>query len=185
MPTISVTEKAHWRDRIAAKLDKKIEVLTVASPGLMDRVKREARQRAVQSLGLVTLQADIDAVVADRKALDQREQRAERAMLAQVRGVASGYLDDFHYGYHEQREVENVVSRRAAIHAEELLAEDEIGREVLRLQQEKENLLDTVWNATSPAHITQLWCKLNDLLDDAPTHLERRALASEPENQNA
>ena len=184
MPTISVTEKAHWRDRIAAKLDKKIEVLTAASPGLMDRVKREARQRASQSLGLAALQGAIDAVVADRKALDQRERQAERAMLAQVRGVAVADLDDCHYGYHEQREVENVVGRRAAVHEEELLLEDETGRAVLRLQHEKENLLDTVWIATSSAQIKLLWSKVNELLGDEPTHLERTALAIEPEPES-
>ena len=184
MASLSVTEKAHWRDRIAAKLDKKIEGLTAASPALMDRVKREARQRAVQSLGLVTLQAAIDAVAADRMALDQRERQTEVAMLAQVRGVVPADLDDCHYGYNEQREVANVVSRRAAVHEDELLAQDETGREVLRLQQEKENLLDTVWIATSSAQIKQLWCQVNELLGDKPTHLERTALAIEPENEN-
>jgi hypothetical protein len=184
MPSVSVTEKSHWRDRIAAKLDKKIERLTAASPGLMDRVKREARQRATQSLGLAALQADLDALIADRKALDQREEQAERAMLAQVRGVATADLDDCHCGYEEQREVKNAVSQRAAVHEEELLADDETGREVLRLQHEKENLLDTVWIATSPAQIKQLWVKVNELLGDEPTHLERAALAVEPEKED-
>ena len=58
------------------------------------------------------------------------------------------------------------------------------GREVLRLQHEKENLLDTVWIATSPAHIKQLWCKVNELLGDEPTHLEREALAIEPAKED-
>ena len=35
-------------------------------------------------------------------------------MLAQVRGVAVADLDDCHYGYHEQSEVKNALSRRAA-----------------------------------------------------------------------
>jgi hypothetical protein len=180
MPSISVTEKSHWRDRIAAKLDKKIERLTAASPGLMDRVKREARQLAVQSLGLAALHAEIDAVIAARRALDQSEQQAECAMLAQVRGVAVADLDDCNYGYSEKREVDNALSRRAAVHEEELLADDETGREVLRLQQEKENILDTVWIVTSPAQIKQLWIKVNELLGDEPTHLERAALTVDP-----
>ncbi len=176
MPNISVTEKAHWRDRIAARLDKKIESLAAAVPGLMDRIKREARQCAIASLGLAALQADIDAVIAARRALDQREEQAERGMLAIVRGVAVADLDDCDYGYSERREVESALFRRAAAHEDELLAADDIGRHVLRLRQEKENLLDTVWIATSPAHIKQLWCKVNQLLGVVPTHLERAAL---------
>jgi hypothetical protein len=180
MPTISVTETAHWRDRIAARLERKIEALTAASPSLMDRVKREARQRAIQSLGLAALQTDLDTVVNERATFDRREQQAQRAMLAQVRGVAVGDIEDNHCGFHEQREIQNAINRRAAVHEEELLAEDATGRAVLRLQHEKENLLDTVWIATSPAQIKQLWCKVNELLGAEPTHLERTALAIDP-----
>src|SRR5260370_2775798 len=103
MPNISVTEKAHWGDRIAARLDKKIESLTAAVPGLMERIKHEARQGAIASLGLAALQADIDAVIAARRALDQREEQAERGMLAIVRGVAGADLDHCDYGYCEKR----------------------------------------------------------------------------------
>jgi hypothetical protein len=184
MPTISVTEKGHWRDRIAAKLDKKIEALTAASPSLMDRVKREAKQRAIQSLGLAALQSDLDAVASERATLDKREQHSQREMLAQVRGDAVADLENNRCGFHEQREIQNVINRRSTVHEEELLSQDEIGREVLRLQHEKENLLDTVWIATSPAHIRQLWIKVNELLGDEPTHLEREALAIEPAKEN-
>jgi hypothetical protein len=53
MPMISVTAKAQWRDRIAAKPEKKIDAHCAASPSLMDRVKREARQRAIEALNSV------------------------------------------------------------------------------------------------------------------------------------
>src|SRR5260370_1781471 len=104
MPNISVTEKAHWGDRIAARLDKKIESLTAAVPGLMDRIKREARQGAISSLGLAALQAELDGVEDQRDALDERERQAERGMLAIVRGVAVADLDDCDYGYREKPE---------------------------------------------------------------------------------
>jgi K+-sensing histidine kinase KdpD len=76
-------------------------------------------------------------------------------------------------------EVEQAVSRRQATHEEELLAQSEPGQKILQLQTEKENLLDTVWLATSPAHVRQLWSKVAELLGNAPTRLEQDALAIE------
>ena len=45
MPELTVTEKVHWRDRIAKRIDRKIETISAAEPNLLDRVEREARQR--------------------------------------------------------------------------------------------------------------------------------------------
>jgi hypothetical protein len=43
--------------------------------------------------------------------------------------------------------------------------------------KEKENLLDTIWLATSTSQLKTLWTKVSDLLGSAPTQLERDALA--------
>ncbi|MCA9120721.1 MAG: hypothetical protein H6822_35915 [Planctomycetaceae bacterium] len=52
------------------------------------------------------------------------------------------------------------MKRRQAVHEDELLAELERGQEIVRLRQEKEDLLDTVWFATSGAQIKELWSKV-------------------------
>ena len=52
MPTLTVTEKEHWKGRIARRIDKKIEALTASDPNFFDRIDRQARQRALESLGL-------------------------------------------------------------------------------------------------------------------------------------
>ena len=51
-----------------------------------------------------------------------------------------------YYGYHANDEVKTAVLRRQKVHEDELLAECDTGREILRLREEKENLLDTIWN---------------------------------------
>jgi hypothetical protein len=61
-----------------------------------------------------------------------------------------------------------------------MLADDPIGREIAKLESEKDSLLDTIWLATSPTQIRQLWTKVGELLGDEPTTLERDALAIEP-----
>jgi hypothetical protein len=57
-------------------------------------------------------------------------------------------------------EVPSAVQRRQPVHQEELLAEDPLGQQFLHLRQEKENLLDTIWLATSPQHIKERWKKV-------------------------
>ncbi len=40
---LTVAEKTHWRDRIEAKINRRIEAILAGDPGLMDRVKHAAR----------------------------------------------------------------------------------------------------------------------------------------------
>ena len=56
----------------------------------------------------------------------------------------------------------------------------ELGRQVLKLRAEKENLLDVIWLATSSRQVRQLWTKVAELLGEEPTHLEREALSIPP-----
>ena len=52
MANLTVAEKTHWRDRIEARIDRRIEAITAGEPGLIERIKQEARVRALASLGL-------------------------------------------------------------------------------------------------------------------------------------
>jgi hypothetical protein len=74
-------------------------------------------------------------------------------------------------------EVNTAITNRTAVHEDELLAEHELGRQVLRLRDEKDRLLDTVGLACSSAQIKQLWSNVTRLLGDEPTELERQAIS--------
>jgi hypothetical protein len=52
MPGLSVTKKNHWHDRIAARIDRRIEAIVAHDPGFMERVRRGAWRLALESLGL-------------------------------------------------------------------------------------------------------------------------------------
>ena len=179
MPGLTLTEKDHWRKRIAKRIDKKIEVISAADPNLMDRILREARERALQSLGLAEMQHELDDIERQRKDLNKREERTERAMLAHIRGVPQEEISDYDV-YRHDTEIGNAIHSRQAVHEDELLAESETGRQILQLRLEKDELLDTVWLATSPKQIKDLWCKVVELLGDEQTQLQRDALAIAP-----
>src|SRR5262249_36258361 len=136
MPGLSVTEKQHWKDRIARRIDKRIDAIGAGEPNLMDRISRVARQRALESLGLAAMQADLDGIEAQKEKLDRQQDRLHKAMLATVRRVPVEDVTDSYLGYLHQ-EVTNAVERRRSMHEEELLAEDTPGQEILRLGQEK------------------------------------------------
>lgn len=178
MASLSVTEKEHWKERIARRIDRKVEAISAADPALMDRICEQARQRALKSLGLAEMQAELEAVSAQRDELDRRERKAQRAMLAAVRRVPLEEVTDTIYG--TPHEVTRAVEKRQAVHEDELLAEDPLGREVLRLRREKDELLDTVWLATSGRQIRELWRKVAELLGEEQSPLQQAALAIEP-----
>jgi hypothetical protein len=81
-------------------------------------------------------------------------------------------------------EIAEPIIRRQAAHQEQLLDDDPIGREIARLESEKDRLLDTVRLACSPTQIKQLWTRVGELLGDEPTTLERDALAIEPTKED-
>ena len=180
MPSLTVTEKNHWKERIARRIEKRIEGLLTAEPSLMDRIHREARQRSLQSLGLADWQAELDNIEHQKGQLEKRSQQVLKAMLAHVRGVPVEDLEDMCYGYHREEEVKSAVAKRQRVHEDELLGECDTGREILRFRQEQEDLLDTVWLASSPSQLKTLWSKVNELLGTEPTRLERDALAIPP-----
>jgi hypothetical protein len=175
MPNLTVTEKEHWKERIARRIDKRIEALTATEPAFLERMREQARQRALQSLGLAAIQAELDAPQEQKQELERRERQAQRALLAAVRRVPLEAVDDYYPS--AQGEVTSAIQRRQSLHEDELLAENPLGQQILRLRQEKENLLDTIWLATSPQQIKELWKKVVDLLGEEQTTLQKEALA--------
>lgn len=180
---LTITEKEHWKDRIARRIEKRVEAIFAEEPNLEDRIQREARQRALSSLGLGDLQNERDEIEKQQAKLEKREQEINRAMLARVRGVPVSDINGY-IAYHHDDEVSNAVKRRQAVHEDELLAEHERGQEIIRLRQEKEELLDTVWLATSGAQIKELWSRVAEVLGDQQTQLQRSALAITPDAES-
>ena len=179
MANLTVAEKNHWRDRIQARIDRRIEAITAGEPGLIERIRQDARAQALASLGLAEFQEELDRIVARRAELDRRDTQIRKEMLARVRGVSADDVDCYSR-IHDHPEIRAAIGKRQALHEEELLVGHELGRQVLRLRVEREDLLDVIWLATSPTQVRQLGQKVAELLGEEPTRLEREALSIPP-----
>jgi hypothetical protein len=185
MPGLTATEKNHWRDRISGRIARAVERIKARHPALFDRITREAHAQALASLGLTEAHADLEAIKAEEAALARRKKQSQKAMIATLRSTTIDEVtDNFNIRYGSElglpNEVAEAITRRQSAHQEQLLADDPIGREIAKLEAEKDSLLDTIWLAVSPTEIKQLWTRVGELLGDEPTALEREALAIEP-----
>jgi hypothetical protein len=147
MPGLTVTEKEHWKNRIAHRIDRCIDAHWATEPNLQDRIEREARQQALDSLGLADFAAELEAIERQTTANERRQRELGKQMLAAVRHVPVEQLGDY-YSYQHDSEVDSAVARRQQSFADRLLAESPTGKKVLALRAEKDRLLDTVWLAT-------------------------------------
>src|SRR5689334_18460455 len=167
---LTVTEKEHWKERIERRINKRIESIWASDPNLKERIDKESRQRALESLKLAELEQETEKIEEQKKQLDIREAQLARQKLAIVRGVPADAVDNG-YTYHADHEVEQAVARRSKVFEQQLLAAHTVGQEIVKLQEEKENLLDTIWLATSPAQLKMLWTKVAELLHENATSL--------------
>jgi hypothetical protein len=177
MSHLTVTEKEHWKERISRRIDKAIEAIYAAHPDLKTRIADGARSEALRSLGVAQLQQRIDMIEESEKRTSKEKEATYKQMLAIVTGKSVDALP--HY-YAHPNEVSGAIARRQSVHEEELLARDPQGKRVLALRREKEELLDTVWLATSGKQIKELWQSVAELLSDEPTVLQTQALRIEP-----
>lgn len=180
MSTLTVREKEHWKERITRKVDQATEALLASeSPNYRDRMREKANLLALESLGIAQLQERLDEMAQQESDIRKRREEIYREMLATACGIA----EERPYGGSFGRiphQVSEAVKRRRSLHEQELLADDELGRKLLALDREKEELLDTVWLATSNKQIKQLWQKVAELLHQEPTPFQQEALEIEP-----
>lgn len=85
MPGLTVTEKQRWKDRIAKKIDKKIDAIYSEDANLNERIQREARNRALASLNLKDLDAEVNEIEDQENQLEKRKDTLNKQMLAKVR----------------------------------------------------------------------------------------------------
>ena len=176
---LTVAEKEHWKARIHKRIDIKIDAITASDSDFFERIKRDARTRAVASLGLADLEVESENIERQRASLNERDEQLNRQKLARVRSVPPESLDAYAV-IRCDSEIQTAITRRQVVHEDELLRESDLGREVTALRAEKECLLDTIWLAASSAEVKSLWAKVTDLLGDEQTPLQRDALAIPP-----
>ena len=179
---LTLADKTHWKERIAKRIDQRVETLVAKQdPRLLERVAEQARQKAYESLAISGQQRELESLEKQKQDIERRERRLKAEQRATINGTTveeelerSGY-----YGRYDN-DVENAVKARAKALEADILAESDLGKQVVALREEKENLLDTVWLATCTKQIKELWEQVNALLELKPTALEEKALKIEP-----
>jgi hypothetical protein len=140
----------------------------------LKRVETEARQAAIDHFGIGALLARELALEDQKKALDREGIEIRRSLTAAVRNVAIDEISPDEYCY--SSEWERAINCRQKTEERRLLAGSPLGLTILRMQSEKEEILDTVWLATSPKQIKDLWRGVAELVSAEPTALQKKAM---------
>ena len=175
--SLTVAEKNHWKERIAKRIERAIqELLAEHDPTFMVKIDQQARARTIDSLGIAESCRRLDEIKAAIKAIEaERAQISERINQSLI--PSSEYTQSYYDG---SSRMERVIKERQGIYEKELLNESPLGKKLLTLKREQEELLDTVWLATSSVQIKNLWNQVNKLLGQAMTDLQSRAVQIEP-----
>ena len=153
--------------------------MSAEDPTFLQRVAEESRGRAYEDLGILKQEEELEQIEKQKEKLERRESRLKAEQFAIIKGTT---VEEELTGstYHYGNVVENAVEERAEVLGDDILSESELGKQILSLRNEKENLLDTVWLATSSAQIKELWGQVNALLEIKPSELEEKALKMAP-----
>ncbi len=110
-----------------------------------------------------TTQAELDA---EKRDLELRLTQTLKVECPEFRSHS-----DYYYA------IDDAIRLRQQRFRREILANEPQGQKILHLEQEREELLDTVWLATSPTQVKELWSRVSQMLDQPLTGLQQEALA--------
>jgi hypothetical protein len=174
---LTVTERDHWKERIGARIEKKITAIKMARKEEFDGLRAKARENAIAALEIGDLESKRAKLKEEAERIERQRNLANRQAAAAIRGVD---LAEVSQTYGIEEEIKQAIKKRQEFELEALFATTEDGRRVLDLKRERDNLLDTVWLATSPQQVKELWQKLGAILGDEETALQKEALAIKP-----
>ena len=173
MSRLTATEKEHWKTRIEHRINRAIESLQLKDVALMPTIKAKADLQAHKFLGTDALHTRIEAIRKQIKALDEEQDRLDSEMYS----IALGKLDCTQSRYSIKSDFWSMHRKSQERFEDELMKDSPIGREILKLREEKESLLDTVWLATSSTQIRDLWSRVSSVVGDDATPLQQQILA--------
>lgn len=168
---LTITEKQHWKDRIETRIEKRIKRLKAGNVELIRDASERAKAQAIAQAKLTKEFSRLIGIEASESDLSKEKE----ALLAQIHNKLLGEIP---VSWNVRHQIDNRVAELQRDIEDELLAESDVGREIATLTAEKENLLDTVWLATSPRQVTDLWQKVLNLLGENTTDFQREVLSA-------
>lgn len=171
---ISISEKQHWKERIEKKIKQRIHALKSQSPALFTAAEVVARTTAIESLGIGDDLDQHEKLKSQIEDLENQKKVKSISILERLSGepVMRGYYSDYEF----QNSLDNLLKIHIQKKLEAFLQASPLGREVAKLESEKENLMDTIWLATSSRQMSDMWTKVLKLLDEEGTDFQREIL---------
>ena len=174
---LTVKEKQHWKEQIEKRIEKAIaKAYRDQGKGWRPSLQEQANVEAQKRLGLTSyikrygdLEEKIEKLRSEQKLLVEATEKQFPKEGGEHRRWSRGH------GL-----IENIIGEEAEIVEKELLRGNDAGQRILRLMREKEELLDTIWLATSPVQIRSLWKDFTNLVADEPTELQKQAMTYTP-----
>jgi len=172
---LTVKEKEHWKERIEKKIDKAIaKAYRDEGNGLRETIRQQAKTRVMKHYGLEDYMRRYSSRKAQIEELQSQQFKASEEASKPLESMSPRYCWSDRHSL-----IEGVIDRAAKDVEKEILQESEFGRKILRLEREREELIDTIWLAISPAQIRSLWNDFSAMLTEEPTELQKQALTYE------
>ena len=140
-------------------------MLAINDPAFKPQIEREAKAKAVESLGIFEDYTRVHEIEDIIHGLNDEMKKLFDQMKLQV-----GESQEASH-YYARQHVAKAVQNRQVLCEAELLKDSKLGQQLLKLKREKEELLDTVWLAKSPIQITNLWTRVIALFGETLTDL--------------
>jgi hypothetical protein len=143
-------------------------------PEFKAQIEKRSRERVVERYGIQEVHSEREKLQQQIDAFHERLENLDRTIVQMLRdqGVTKGSRPYF--------SLENFLDSETLAIRREILQEFEIGRRIVQLQDEQEQLLDTVWLATSSVQIRNLWQDMMAILGESTTELQQQALSYTP-----
>ncbi len=177
--TLSIDTAHCWSDRIAGLFDQAIERLWLAEGKSMRRtVLEQAHELALEQLGISDEYRQWNEMRLKIERLQSECHELEKRMY----NTAESHAGVFE---HHSRDIDSVVRWKATLAEKEILVRHEFGRNILRLQNERDSLFETILMAQTEEMMESVWIAVQALLGDGLTPLQDLVLKLRLEKREA
>ncbi len=169
---LSVTEKQHWKDRIDQKIKRRIESLKALNATYFAEMETAAKLTAATELGI---HSDIEAIRAMEQKIEKLQNDSKKHLLQVIEKISGKQLNPY-YAQMDRVDTELKPHIERCLH--KLLTNDPRGQEVIKLESEREQLLDTIWLATSSRQVRDMWTQVLKLLGEDSSEFQKEVIAA-------
>jgi hypothetical protein len=166
------SEQEYWKNRFRQMIDAKVEQILDEYDPFMNILTAKAGVKAENELGCTKALKDITILKEQLAVLEKRIAESEKALYEAL----TGRDGDAGYATSRWTAVQNVVRQRRDVILARLMAKHPVGKQVLKLQNEKDHVMDAIMMATGGIEIRKLFVKVSETLGVDMTDLQKESL---------